>query len=93
MSKYLKTVKMVLLSLLVFSSMAYAKMTKIAFMKNGAYVGKINTYILSDKIFLDASKTAKLLGGKIYWYPVSGKLFFQVKGNKIIFYRDKDEII
>ncbi|MCK5358539.1 MAG: N-acetylmuramoyl-L-alanine amidase [Elusimicrobiales bacterium] len=93
MSKYFKKLNLVLLSLLLFSSMAYAKMTKIVFMKNGSYVGKINTYILNDNIYMDASRTAKLLGGKIYWYPVSGKLFFQVKGNKIVFYRDKDEII
>ncbi|MCG2724744.1 MAG: N-acetylmuramoyl-L-alanine amidase [Elusimicrobia bacterium] len=93
MGKYLNTVKLILLSLLLFSSMSYAKMNKIVFMKNGAYVGKINTYILNDKIYTDAAMTAKLLGGKIYWYPVSGKLFFQLKGNKIVFYRDKDEII
>jgi N-acetylmuramoyl-L-alanine amidase len=93
MSKYLKIGKFVVLSLLLFSSMAYAKMTKVVFMKNGAYVGKISTYVLNDKIYMDAARTAKVLGGKIYWYPVSGKLFFQVKGNKIVFYRDKDEII
>lgn len=93
MSKYLKTVKLVLLSLLLFSSMAHAKIDKVVFMKNGAYVGKINTYILNDDMYLDAARVAKLLSGKIYWRPVSGKLFFQVKGNKIVFYRDKDEVI
>ncbi|MEA3307782.1 MAG: hypothetical protein U9Q34_08365, partial [Elusimicrobiota bacterium] len=93
MSKYLKIGKLTLLSLLLFSSMAYAKMNKVIFMKNGAYVGKINTYILNDDMYLDAARVARLLGGKIYWRPISGRLFFQVKGNKIIFYRDKDEII
>ncbi len=93
MSKFLKMGRLILLSLLFFSSMAQAKMNQVVFMKNGAYVGKINTYVLNDVIFLDASKITKLLGGKIYWRPVSGKLFFQVKGNKIVFYRDKDEVI
>ncbi|MBU2529943.1 MAG: copper amine oxidase N-terminal domain-containing protein, partial [Elusimicrobia bacterium] len=93
MSKYFKFGKIILLSVLVFSSMVHAKMNEVVFMKNGAYVGKIDTYVLNDIIFLDATRTAKFLGGKIYWRPVSGKLFFQVKGNKIIFYRDKDEVI
>ena len=72
---------------------AHARMDEISYMKNGAYVGKIGTYTISDNLYLDASKAAKLMGGKIYWYPVSGKLMLQNKGSKIVFFMKSDSVM
>ncbi len=71
---------------------AQAKVDEVAYMKNGAYVGKVGTYTLNDTLYLDAAKSAKLMGGKIYWYPVSGKLLLQNKGNKIVFFMKSDSV-
>lgn len=65
---------------------AHAKVNEVTYIRNGAYVGKIGTYTLNDTLYLDAAKAAKLMGGKIYWYPVSGKLMLQNKGNKVVFF-------
>lgn len=72
---------------------AQAKMAEVTYMKNGAYVGKIGTYTLNNTLYLDASKSARLMGGKIYWYPVSGKLMMQNKGNKIVFFMKSDSVM
>ena len=75
-----------------FAAAAQAKVDEVAYMKNGAYVGRIGTYILNDSLYLDATRSAKLIGGKIYWYPVSGKLMLQNRGNKIMFFMKSDEV-
>lgn len=72
---------------------AAARVDEVTYMKNGAYVGKINTYRLGEALYLDATRSAKLIGGKIYWYPVSGKLLLQNKGNKIVFFMRSDEVM
>ncbi|MBI4655703.1 MAG: N-acetylmuramoyl-L-alanine amidase [Elusimicrobia bacterium] len=64
----------------------FAALDKVVYMRQDAYVGKIDSYVLQDAIYLDAAKTAKYLGGKIYWYPVSGKLLLQAKGKKAVVY-------
>jgi N-acetylmuramoyl-L-alanine amidase len=72
---------------------AQARVDEVTYMKNGAYVGKIGTYRLGETLYLDATRSAKLIGGKIYWYPVSGKLLLQNKGNKIVFFMKSDEVM
>ncbi|MEI7481678.1 MAG: N-acetylmuramoyl-L-alanine amidase [Elusimicrobiota bacterium] len=72
---------------------AAARVDDVTYMKNGGYVGKIGTYTLNDTLYLDANKSAKLMGGKIYWYPVSGKLLLQNKGNKILFFMKSDSVM
>ncbi len=92
----LKTVFRKVLGLVLIAGLAaaaHARMDEVTYMKNGAYVGKIGTYAMSDTLYLDASKSAKLMGGKIYWYPVSGKLMLQNKGNKIVFFMKSDSVM
>ena len=72
---------------------AHARVDEISYMKNGVYAGKIGTYSFNDTLYLDASKAGKLMGGKIYWYPVSGKLLLQNKGNKIVFFLKSDTVM
>jgi N-acetylmuramoyl-L-alanine amidase len=81
------------LLLAAFCAPAQAKVDEITYTKNGAYVGKIGTYSLNGTLYLDAAKSAKLMGGKIYWYPVSGKLMLQNKGNKIVFFMKSDTVM
>ncbi len=72
---------------------AAARVDEVTYMKNGSYVGKIGTYRLGEALYLDATRSAKFIGGKIYWYPVSGKLLLQNKGNKIVFFMKSDEVM
>src|SRR3989338_4193389 len=41
---------------------------------------------------MDAKQAAKLIGGKIYWYPVSGKLMLQIKGKTAVFFLRTDSV-
>ena len=83
----------VFLLLAALCAPAQAKVDEVSYMKNGAYVGKIGTYTLNDALYLDATRAARLMGGKIYWYPVSGKLMLQNKGNKIVFFMKSDSVM
>ena len=71
---------------------AAALVDEVTYMKNSAYVGKMSTYRLGSALYLDATRSARLIGGKIYWYPVSGKLLLQNKGNKVVFFMKSDEV-
>lgn len=72
---------------------AQARVDQITYMKNGVYAGKIGTYSLGGSAYLNAGEAAKLLGGKIYWYPVSGKLLMQVKGKRVVFYKNSNTVL
>jgi N-acetylmuramoyl-L-alanine amidase len=93
MRNSLKRVLPVLLLVAAGYLNAAAKVDEVSYMKNGAYVGKIGTYTMNDTLYLDAARAAKLMGGKIYWYPVSGKLLLQNKGNKIMFFMKSDSVM
>ncbi len=87
----LKRLSMLLL-LVALCAPAQARVDQISYMKNGVYSGKIGTYTLGGASYLDASEAAKLIGGKIYWYPVSGKLLLQIKGKRVVFFLKSDSI-
>ncbi|MGD9642535.1 MAG: N-acetylmuramoyl-L-alanine amidase [Elusimicrobiales bacterium] len=70
----------------------HARVDQVTYMKNGVYSGKIGTYALSGTPYLDAKQAAKLIGGKIYWYPVSGKLMLQIKGKTAVFFLKTDSV-
>ncbi|OGS24514.1 MAG: hypothetical protein A3J70_11745 [Elusimicrobia bacterium RIFCSPHIGHO2_02_FULL_61_10] len=72
---------------------AQARVDEVTYLKNGVYSGKIGTYALSGALYLDAAQAAKLIGGKIYWYPVSGKLLLQIKGKKVVFLMKSDSVV
>ena len=71
---------------------AFARVDEISYMKNGTYSGKIGTYSLGEKLYLDASRATKLAGGKVYWYPVSGRLMLQIRGSKVVFSVNNDTV-
>ncbi|MDO8806263.1 MAG: N-acetylmuramoyl-L-alanine amidase [Elusimicrobiota bacterium] len=72
---------------------AQARVDEVTYLKNGVYSGKIGTYSLSGAVYLDAAQAAKLIGGKIYWYPVSGKLLLQIKGKQVVFFMKSDSVV
>ncbi|HOW88659.1 MAG TPA: N-acetylmuramoyl-L-alanine amidase [Elusimicrobiales bacterium] len=88
----IKKILCVIFASAALSAPAQARVDEVSYMKNGVYVGKINTYKINQTLYLDASRSAKLIGGKIYWYPVSGKLLLQNKGNKIVFFLKSDSV-
>ena len=83
----------VLFLVAAFCAPAQARVDEVTYMKNGSYAGKIGTYSLSGAPYLNASEAARLIGGKIYWYPVSGKLLLQIKGNKVVFFMKSDSVL
>ena len=88
----LKRIMFCFLAALALCSTAWARVDEISYMKNGVYSGKIGTYSMSGKLYLDASKAAKLIGGKVYWYPVSGRLMLQIRGSKVVFSINSDSV-
>jgi len=89
----LKWLSVSLLLLSGFCAPAQARVDEISYAKNGVYAGKIGTYTLNGTSYLDASQSSRLMGGKIYWYPVSGKLMLQIKGGKVLFYLKSDTVM
>jgi N-acetylmuramoyl-L-alanine amidase len=88
--------KRISIALLVAAAMlapARAKVAEISYLKNGVYSGKVATYSLSGAVYMNASQAAKAIGGKIYWYPVSGKLLLQIRGNKVVFFMKSDSVL
>jgi len=83
----------VLFLLAALGAPAQARVDQVTYLKNGVYAGKINTYSLNAATYLEAAEAAKLIGGKIYWYPVSGKLLLQIKGNKVVFFMKSDSVL
>ncbi len=83
----------IFLFMLALCAPAQARVGEVAYLRNGVYSGKIGTYALSGALYLDAAQAAKLIGGKIYWYPVSGKLLLQLKGKKVVFLMKSDSVL
>ncbi|KAF0126377.1 MAG: N-acetylmuramoyl-L-alanine amidase [Elusimicrobia bacterium] len=82
---------------LVFAAAAAAPVSgavdEASFSKNGKYVGKVETYSYGGAVYFDAARLTRYLGGKIYWYPVSGKMVFQLKGKKVQASVKSDEVL
>ncbi|OGR42726.1 MAG: hypothetical protein A2X35_01900 [Elusimicrobia bacterium GWA2_61_42] len=76
-----------------FCAPVEARVDEVTYLKNGVYSGKIGTYSLNGTAYLNASEAAKIIGGKIYWSPVSGKLMLQMKGNKVVFFMKSDSVL
>ncbi|HAT71219.1 MAG TPA: hypothetical protein DCS63_00185 [Elusimicrobia bacterium] len=89
----LKKIVLGVFALMLCSALAEARVDEVTYLKNGVYAGKIGTYSLNGTLYLNASEAARLIGGKIYWYPVSGKLLLQIKGNKVVFFMKSDSVL
>ncbi len=74
-------------------STAAAAVEEASFSRNGKYAGKLETYSYGGETYFDASRLSRYLGGKIYWYPVSGKLVFQLKGRRVQASVKSDEVL
>lgn len=78
---------------LVFSvSFAHAGISQVKFYKNDQYISKIKVYMFSDRRYYDCSQITNKLGGKTYWYSVSGKMLIQLKSHKISIEKKTDRI-
>lgn len=74
-------------------STAAAAVEEASFSRNGKYAGKLETYSYGGETYFDAARLSRYLGGKIYWYPVSGKLVFQLKGRRVQASVKSDEVL
>lgn len=83
----------VFLLLAAFCAPAQARVDQVTYMKNGVYAGKIGTYALNGVAYLDGSQAAKLIGGKVYWKPVSGTMTLQMKGKTVVFNIKSDTVV
>lgn len=61
-------------------------------MVDGKYRGPLEAYPKDGKLYVNAQQAMDLLGGKTYWYPVSGRLLLQVKGSQAKFLLRSEEI-
>ncbi len=78
---------------LIFSvSFAHAGISEVKFYKNDQYISKIKVYTFSDRLYYDSSEITKKLGGKTYWYSVSGKMLIQLKSHKISIEKKTDRV-
>lgn len=75
------------------ASPAAAAVNEASLVRNGKYVGKLETYSYGGVVYFDAARLSRHLGGKVYWYPVSGKLVLQLKGKKVQASVDSDEVL
>ncbi|NLI09376.1 MAG: N-acetylmuramoyl-L-alanine amidase [Elusimicrobia bacterium] len=75
--------KKLILPILILTSSAYAGISEVKFYKNDQYKSKIKIYVFSEKRYYDSSEIVPKLGGKTYWYSVSGKMIIQLKSHKI----------
>ncbi|OGR68888.1 MAG: hypothetical protein A2081_04435 [Elusimicrobia bacterium GWC2_61_19] len=89
----LKKIALCVFTAMLWAATAQARVDEVTYLRNGVYAGKIGTYSLSGTLYLNASEAARLIGGKIYWYPVSGKLLLQIKGNKVVFFMKSDSVL
>ncbi len=84
---------LVSLVLAAAASPAAAAVNEASLVRNGKYVGKLETYSYGGTVYFDAARLSRYLGGKVYWYPVSGKMVFQLKGKKVQASVDSDEVL
>lgn len=75
--------KLFLFFMICLSSFVFAGLKEFKLYKNNTYVSKIKAYKFNDRIYFDSSEIIRKMGGKTYWYPVSGKLLIQIKAHKI----------
>ncbi|MFH1618565.1 MAG: N-acetylmuramoyl-L-alanine amidase [bacterium] len=78
---------------LSFSPFCAAGMEETALMVNGKYAGRVQSWESGGKTYLNAGRIMDLLGGKLYRYPVSGRLLLQLKGKQARFLVNSDEVI
>jgi N-acetylmuramoyl-L-alanine amidase len=50
---------------------------------NGEYRDAVNAYKIGSDYFLNAKDAGLLYGGQVYWYPVSGRVQFSVRGRAL----------
>lgn len=70
-----------------------AEMKNISFLKDGKSAGEVSYYSFGGSKYLNASEASKVLGAKLYIYPVSGKVVMQMRNTKIVFDENSDEIV
>lgn len=81
-----------LAAILILPAFAAAGLSEIKFYKNDQYAAKIKVYNFSEKRYYDSSEITKRLGGKTYWYAVSGKMLIQLKSHKISIEKNTDRV-
>ena len=52
---------------------------------NGQYRDPVNAYKIGESYYLSAKDAGLLYGGQVYWYPVSGRLQFSLRGRALQF--------
>lgn len=63
----------------------------LAVVVSGKPLGPVPTYQAGPEVYLEAKRAGALLGGQVYWYPVSGRVALTLRGRTIQFTVDTDE--
>lgn len=68
-----------------------ARAEDVQVIKGGEAAGSIEAYHVGRAFFLDATKAGELYGGRVYWYPVTGRVQMSVRGAQMRFLINSDE--
>jgi N-acetylmuramoyl-L-alanine amidase len=74
-----------LLVTLALAASAVARAEDLSVVLNGQYRDPVNAYKIGESYFLSAKDAGQLYGGQVYWYPVSGRLQFSLRGRALQF--------
>jgi N-acetylmuramoyl-L-alanine amidase len=60
----------------------------VAVVAAGAALEPVPSYSAGGEIYLDAKRAGAIYGGQVYWYPVSGRVQFSLRGKTLQFVVD-----
>jgi len=64
---------------------AGAMAEELSVIANGEYRDAVNAYKVGSSYYLNAKEAGQLYGGQVYWYPVSGRVQFSLRGRALQF--------
>lgn len=74
------TALLLTLSLLAGSPASAEELSAVV---NGRYDDPVQAYKIGESYYLSAKDAGRLYGGQVYWYPVSGRVRFSVRGRAL----------
>ncbi|MBI3547757.1 MAG: N-acetylmuramoyl-L-alanine amidase [Elusimicrobia bacterium] len=77
-----------IVSMLIASPVLSAE---VRVMVSGKFFGSIDAYKVLDRYYLNAKEAGSIYDGRVYWYPVTGKIQMSVRGKQAQFLVNSDE--
>lgn len=78
---------------LVIPALSARAAEEIAVVVAGKPLEDVPSYKIGSELYLDAKHVGAIYGGQVYWYPVSGRVQFSLRGRAIQFVADSDKAV